>query len=169
MWILCTDVRDGQRIAFPEQQAAISFDPSSFQESIRSRARKSSRVQQPLIDRIRAEMQLQGLPDNDRDARDFLEQLEAHMEGISTHVQGELRELLDKAKKAETTEAIVWFGTHVFPVRGVRTTDKWEEVQDYTSYAEYVPRPSAAELGEWVRGHTEESDDDSEDKPHPDL
>lgn len=106
-WILCEDTLTGQRMAMPAATTGVSFDMRKIKEEART-MRKTPPVHPGHI-------------------------IHAILRGEDpSEVEGEVDERLLRAW--ESAEALLWpgGGGH-FPARGIRTTDSWDEVVDYTS------------------------------------
>lgn len=139
MWILATDVRDGQRLAFPQFSTVVSFDVQSYRERIEEQMREQERKSEDITYFLRASQRLQQhLHQIDEEVSNFErhEQQEQTDEQVEQKVQAELRRLRSIASKLATVEALLYFGSgsHSRPwvVRSVMYTTSWDSVMSYT-------------------------------------
>ena len=127
MWILAEDVRDGQRIAFPQFSTALTNDTARYSQllaehldDVLKAIREGYEEQLRIIDTA-------GLPDYERSAK--LADLETRM---SATVAQKRREV----SRCRTAESLALFGGATYPVRSVRHTSSWDDVTAYTQRQE---------------------------------
>lgn len=142
MWILCTDVRDGRRMAFPQLTAAVSYDVRKHVDGLQTQLTRAKALRPFMRDRFRAEAAMMAFHQEGDQFHSELERTEfinAVTQSSSTRFDVGLRDMARRVKGGSAVEAIIWFNDEEWPVRAVKTTSSWDDVRDYTSREEAVP------------------------------
>lgn len=142
MWILCTDVRDGQRLAFPQLTAAVSYDVDKYKAHMQEELDKAEKLK-PLVEaRAKAEIGMHTIQNsqqlkfsNEIERREIAEGM---LEGVRSQIESQLSEAKQRIKLERNVEAVIWFNNQQWPVRSVRVVTSWDDVRDYTSGAPVI-------------------------------
>ena len=144
MWILAIDVRDGQRIAFPQWMSGVSFDVKSHGEKARKTLQRLEAQRPLLVERALLSLQLdiqehvsQGdLPDYNFDEVKSL--AEMHREPIDLDTKRQLADKIRLLKKEMAAEAIIFFNGQSWPVRSLSATTSWDHMTAWTGKTEEI-------------------------------
>lgn len=133
MWILAVDVRDGQRIAFPQWMSGVSMDVKSYQEDVQFRMEKLRRTRPLAVEDAITTMHMSALdrvgPKESDEMFTFIaDQVKSQREALDSESYRQL-EMKSRLLKAEmAAEAIIYFNGSTWPVRDISQTTSWDHM-----------------------------------------
>lgn len=133
MWILAEDVRDGQRLAFPQFAAAVTMDVAGWVKSLREKLRVLQKQRDAVIARVRAEMLARMSEVSAQDEEDVLASDELQLQQLRERFDDEIQAAESRLKVEEQVEALVYFDNKEWPVRSVTHASSWDFVRGWTS------------------------------------
>ena len=175
MWIVATDVRTGQRFAFPALNCMISYDVENYRNNLENN-RQLKRITGPLAIESTVLKIKTMLAEQCADADD----LEEKLDFIDHHERPQIEEAfkyqsmsVEKLlKRSSSVQAVIFFDRREWPVRGIRMVTSWDDVAAATSVAAEKPEEPEIPPIDGVEGHEEheirpdpcEDFDDDEDR-----
>jgi hypothetical protein len=134
MWILAIDVRDGQRLAFPQLTTAISFDVAKHKSWLEAETKRLEFTKDAALAKHRAEIVLGTVTgrENSIERREYEERIEAIMASAMDQADEQFKAFKRRAAKESSLEALLYFNGAAYPVRAVRLVTSWDDVAHFT-------------------------------------
>lgn len=143
-WILGIDVRDGQRIAFPEFSCAISYDLTHYKGKMVEQVSTA----QSMCEKIKRAITSGEVPTG---------------EGVSEALANFEDRIKSCIRAEKLVEGMIIFDGSTWPLRAMRFTEDWAEVRQFISGGSVLDTDPLQELmDELSRLNNDLSEEDSD-------
>ncbi len=132
MWIVAEDVRDGQRMAFPQFAAAVSFDIQQWVRDLHDKLRRLRQERDAVLARVRAEMLDRLKLISAEEEADVRANDELQLERVEAQFNERIEQAEKRLKVEEQVEALIYFDGKEWPVRAVAHKTSWDDVRAWT-------------------------------------